>query len=170
VRDLTNTDRVPSIERISVRCALVLAAAVLTAVAGCGGPKYPETVPVTGTVTQDGKPVDGADVQLIPTGGDPQIRSAGGTTDAEGKFSVKTYFDPQNQKEGAMKGDFAVTISKLEKREVPEGMKPEEAMALSMKQGPPKQLLPKKYLAPNTSGIKVSVGDASPEPLKIDIQ
>lgn len=153
-------------EKPPVRFALVLATASLLA-AGCGGESFPETYPVTGVVTFKGKPLEGADVQLIPT--DPAVRSAGGTTDAEGKFSVKTYFDPQNQSEGAMRGEYAVTITKVEAAKIPEGMKPEEMMAYHMKRGAPKSLLPAKYKAPNTSGFKVSVGETPPEPLQLDL-
>jgi hypothetical protein len=152
-----------------VRIAPVLATAALLA-AGCGGPSYPETYPVTGVVTLKGKPLEGADVQLVPLGNDTSVRSAGGTTDAEGKFSVKTYFDPQHHAEGAMKGEYAVTVSKLEAREMPAGMEPAKAMAQMMKQGPPKNLVPKKYQTPPTSGFKVSVGDAPPAPLKLDLK
>jgi len=150
-----------------VRCAFVLAAAALLT-AGCGGESFPETYPVTGVVTFKGKPLAGADVQLVPS--DPAVRSAGGTTDAEGKFSVTTYFNPQNQTEGAMAGEYAVTVSKIESREVSADVEPTQAMAQMMKQGgPPKNLVPKKYQAPNTSGFKVSVGETPPEPLKLEL-
>ena len=134
---------------------------------GCGGEDYPETYPVTGVVTYQGSPVQGADVVLVPS--NPDVRSAGGYTDAEGKFSVKTYFSPEHHVEGAMSGEYGVTVSMMEKREIPPDLKPEEVMAYHMKLGPPKSLLPKKYSAPNTSGFKVSVGDAPPEPLKLEL-
>jgi hypothetical protein len=152
-----------------LRIVLILAtAAVLTA--GCGGPSFPETYPVTGVVTLNGKPLEGADVQLVPAGNDPKARSAGGTTDAEGKFSVKTYFDAEHHAEGAVTGEYVITLSKLEKSEMPEGMEPTKAMAQMMKDGPPKNLVPKKYQVPTTSGFKVSVGKAPPEPLKLELQ
>lgn len=137
-------------------------------ITGCGGEDYPATYPVTGVVTYHEKPVEGADVVLVPSS--PDIRSAGGSTDAEGKFTVQTYFDPQNQLEGAMTGEYTVTISKQAKADIPQGLKPEEEMAYYMKHGQQKSPLPKKYSTPATSGFKVSVGDAPPEPLMLELK
>ncbi|MBA3312549.1 MAG: carboxypeptidase regulatory-like domain-containing protein [Planctomycetaceae bacterium] len=152
---------------MAVRWSFVLlTVAFLTT--GCGGESYPETYPVTGIVTLDGKPVEGANVALVS--GDPAVRSAGGMTDAQGNFSVTTYFDPQHQPEGAMPGDYAVTVSKLEELETSAAPSAEEMMAGQMKFTPLKSLLPKKYGDPKTSGFKVTVGEAPVEPLKLDLQ
>jgi hypothetical protein len=135
---------------------------------GCGE-SYPETYPVTGVVTHKGKPVEGADVVLVPS--DEKLRSAGGMTDADGKFSVTTYFDPEHQSEGAMPGDYGVTVSKTEVLEAPPGLKPEEIMAYHMKHGTPKPQLPTKYAAAKTSGFNVTVtADSETPPLKLDLQ
>lgn len=136
---------------------------------GCGsGEKIPVAHPVTGNVTFEGKPLEGANVVLVPS--DPANKSAGAMTDAEGNFSVKTYWNAENQLEGALPGEYGIAVTKQEQRDVPADMKPEEVMAMHMKLGPPKALLPKKYSAPTTSGFKVSVGDAAPEPLKLDLK
>ena len=135
---------------------------------GCGGSKLPKTYAVTGVVTLNDKPLDGADVVLVPSS--PDVRSAGGVTDAEGRFALKTYFDPKNQVSGAMTGEYGVTVTKLEKREVSASLKPEEAMAQAMKMGPAKSAVPKKYNAPATSGFKLSVGTSAPPPLKLDLK
>lgn len=153
-------------EMIIVRAPALLLVLSFLAM-GCGE-SYPETYPVTGTVTYNGKPVEGANVALVPS--DPAVRSAGGMTDARGSFSVKTYFDSEHQSEGAMPGDYGISVSKPGVVETPAGLKPEEAMAYYMKHGPPKALLPTKYQVPAKSGFKVTVGDASPEPLRLDLK
>ena len=42
-------------------------------------------------------------------------------TDAQGNFSVKTYFTSEYQSEGAMKGEYDVTVSKPGVVEAPPG-------------------------------------------------
>lgn len=70
---------------------------------GCG-PKYPETIPVAGTVTLDGRPVSGAAVVFTPEAGE----AATATTDASGRFSLSTF----RLGDGALPGDYRVTVSK----------------------------------------------------------
>jgi hypothetical protein len=74
--------------------------------AGCG-PSRPETVPVSGRVTLDGRPVEGATVMFSP---EAEGRPATGTTDAEGNFTLKT-FEPGD---GALLGKHRVTVTKVE--------------------------------------------------------
>lgn len=149
--------------RMPIMCLPV----ALVLLAGCSGSNLPKTYPVTGVVTYNGKPVEGAAVTLIPS--NDNGRSAGGETDVNGKFSVKTYLSPQDQPEGAVAGEYTITVTKLEKRELPEGMKPEEAIKVFRDMGPPKQLLPKQYGSPNTSELKVTITDTAPEPLTLDL-
>lgn len=148
------------------RCLLPLAPFLLAV--GCSGSDVPTTYRVTGQVNLDGAPVEGATVSLIPA--ETTGRSASGVTDADGKFSVKTYIDPKNQPEGALPGDYSITVSKQETRAVAEGLDPEEAMAEFKKLGPPKHLLPKQYRAPNTSGFSIKVEDRAPDPLVLDLK
>jgi len=83
-------------------------AALSTAVLGCGdaGPKY---VPVSGTVTLDGKPYGEAVVVFLPkaTAGNPNPgRSSAGETDASGHFVLKT----DELKNGAVIGKHLVKV------------------------------------------------------------
>ena len=56
---------------------------------GCrGGSSFPDPVPVTGTITLNGAPLEGAIVSFFTEG---VSRLAGGLTDAEGKYSVDAY-------------------------------------------------------------------------------
>ena len=76
---------------------------VATAMMGCGS-DGPELAEVTGVVTVDGKPVPGAVLTFVPTGGGSP--SYGGT-DTDGKYRLM-YTDT---KYGAMIGDHEVEIA-----------------------------------------------------------
>jgi len=84
----------------------------LLAVAGCG-PKTPETVPVTGLVTQGGMPVEGATVTFTRgSGGLAEGETAIGKTDANGRYELITHFGPQTSAHGVVLGEYEVIISK----------------------------------------------------------
>lgn len=72
--------------------------------AGCssGRPSY-EMTPVSGAVTFDGKPIEGANVVFHSETGP----SATGTTDSSGQFSLAT----RNYGEGIPPGDYLVQIN-----------------------------------------------------------
>src|SRR5436305_14453351 len=94
----------PDVRYISVVCVL----SVLLSAYGCGssGHNLPKTVPATGVVTLDGKPVDGAQVVLVPAG--QEITGASGVTDSSGRFSLRAY----PEKDGAIPGEYKVQVSK----------------------------------------------------------
>ena len=73
------------------------------ALSGCG-PSYPETIPVTGSVSLDGKPVAGAAVVFTPEEG----HLATGTTDGSGQFELSTF----QLGDGALPGKHRVTVAK----------------------------------------------------------
>ena len=96
-------------------------------VAGCG-PRYPSTVPVTGTVTYRGQPVEGANVLFSRASGDlSKGELAVGKTDANGKFELISHFGSQASAKGAVPGKYEVTISK---HVPPPGMTPAQYQAL----------------------------------------
>lgn len=82
---------------------VAMLAAFGLALPGCG-PKYPETFPVSGTVTLDGKPVAGAAVVFTPEEG----HQATGTTDDSGRFELSTF----QLGDGALPGPHRVTVAK----------------------------------------------------------
>jgi hypothetical protein len=75
--------------------------------AGCG-----KTVGIKGKVTLDGQPVEGASVQFVPIG---EGQPAFGTTDASGVFTLSTF----KQGDGALKGEYKVTVSKMSDNVLP---------------------------------------------------
>jgi hypothetical protein len=157
-------------EETAVRTyVLVMMPFVSLALAGCGGETYPSTVPVTGVVNYQGKPVDGATVTLVPT--DAKGRSASGITAADGKFSVKTFYGADHNPEGALPGDYLISVTKTAAAATPPaGMTQWEEQSWYSKQGAPKPLLPKQYMSPERSGLKVTVGKSSPDPLTLDLK
>ena len=129
--------------------------------AGCG-PDRPATIAVSGTVTLDGSPVEGAVVGFTPAEGG---RPATGTTDASGKFTLTT-FEKGN---GALPGRHTVTISKTKTT----GAQGDPMAGQGGEQGAPagptlsgpmrpgqqtvEWLIPQKYSNPKTSGLSCEV-------------
>jgi hypothetical protein len=75
---------------------------------GCSG-KLP-IVPVSGTVTLDGKPLEGFQVFFQPIHGETSkpMLTASGLTNAHGKFTLKTV--EENPRKGVSVGEYRVTI------------------------------------------------------------
>ncbi|MDY3554606.1 hypothetical protein R5W24_003732 [Gemmata sp. JC717] len=104
-----------------------LCAAALFGAAGCGGGG---PVSVSGAVTLDGQPVEGASVSFTPAAGDGGgVGGSYGKTDAQGRYALKTVIGDRG---GAVPGKHKVTIS-LSK---PDPKSPE---------GAEKNLIPAKY-------------------------
>jgi hypothetical protein len=120
----------------------------LLAVGGCSkGSNLPRTVPASGIVTLDGKPVDGAQVVFVPAG--DAKTGATGVTNASGKFSLRAY----PEKDGAIPGEYQVQVSKTIKVEL-DGKKG------SLDGGDPVRFeygVPAKYTGAKTSGLKVTI-------------
>lgn len=139
-------------------CALVSA--------GCGSaetlPKDAvKTVPVSGLVTLDGKPVTDATVtfQAPAVGADGKpVPSAVGKTDSSGRYQLTTY----RPNDGAAPATYLVSILKVEtpKIETPTGGEyvPPEAKK-DVKPVKPTFLVPEKYSVPGTSGLSGTVKD-----------
>jgi len=133
-------------------------------VAGCGN----RPSKVTGTVTLDGTPVEGATVTFIPVDG--KARSASGSTSADGTFELTTFKD----KDGALPGDYKVTVSY---RDPIEFDKPPATGLDAMKMGQKtqaKSTKKAKYTIPANYGDEkktplptVAVPTSAPVPLEI---
>jgi hypothetical protein len=149
-------------------CGLVLVGIALGMTIGCGPPVVvrPATFQVTGTVTLDGSPVEGAAVSFVPA---PGGTAAAGTTDASGKYTLTTF----EGGDGALPGEYSVKIAKYEggpvatgtASEGDEGMMTAEYDAQAQGQetddAGPKNLLPEKYNDESTSELKATVTEGT---------
>lgn len=147
------------------------------AIAGCGGEEkeLPQTVPVSGTVTYNGSPVEGALVSFQSASVDSSgnaPKPATGTTGPEGRFELSTYVSGADLAVGALPGEYKVIISKTETSAAPEGQSVEDQMRQQMMGGEalkPKHLLPEKYASPETTDLTASVGDSGAENLEFSL-
>lgn len=140
---------------------------VSVVLSGCGGSRFPKTYKVSGTVTQGGKPVDGALVTFLSTEGG---KSAIGSTNANGEFKLST-FGPSD---GALPGSYKVTITKssapppaaspalqpgvIASGDIGEDYAPPAGnVGTQGGGGAPKNSLPAKYASDSTSGLIATV-------------
>lgn len=151
----------------------VLAAMSLLAllISGCNSSGSVPPVPVSGKVTLEGKPVEGAIVTFLTKTGEG--RSASGKTGADGAFKLTSI----NTNDGAPPGDYIITIAKTEMKGADSGggidiskgdygaaygaaMAAAASGNMSKVQ---KDLLPKKYASAADSGLTRTVvkGDAN---------
>jgi len=134
----------------------ILGAALLAALVGCGTKTEArlKAHPVQGKVTVAGKPEAGVRVTLYPKDpGNPKVRQAQGLTGPDGTFTLSTYV----ANDGAIEGDFAVTLQYLKLVDKGNGNVP----------GP--NVLPEKYAKPQTTDITyhVNPGDNSIPPIDV---
>lgn len=114
---------------------------------GCGGKSEadPDVVPATGTVTLDGKPLEGASVTFTGPG-----QGGTGVTDAAGKYEI-THF---RAGKGVRPGDYSVSITKVVMADgtpIPAGT--ESAAELITK-----DMVPQQYNANTMLKAKVEAG------------
>jgi len=128
-------------------------------VVGCGesgdGDRA-DRVAVTGTVTYNGTPVEGATVAFVPQGAD--TAGATGRTDASGRYELTT-FEPGD---GAVPGSYKVKIAKTVVAGVPQGDVEVDLDASGAEDEAPEaaeveQSLPDKYQNEETSGLTAEV-------------
>lgn len=142
----------------------VALACFLPVLAGCGGPKL---VPVTGAVTLDGKPVDGATVTFVSEDGK---NSFSGSTDASGKYSLQ-----EGEKVGALPGSYKVIVVKNPHKASSEAIDPAESMKMMKKEEEETHKASKAATGgagsdPKSKMMKsVAAAAAAPAPLKTDL-
>lgn len=134
----------------------------------------PKRVPATVTVTYRGAAVEGATVTFHPA--NPDGKPAFGRTDAQGRASLTT-FDPND---GALPGDYVVTVVKMEGGEQanqPSSTEvgampanPAQGGAPSLQNTGPRHLLPAKYADPNSSGLRATVNPSGENDFKFELQ
>jgi hypothetical protein len=123
---------------LSIAC-LILASAPLS---GCDS--RPARVPVSGTVTIDGEPVEHGQIMVVPEG----MRPAYGNLGPGGKFKLTTF----DQDDGVVTGTHKVTVSATE----PQGPSAQKWHA------------PQKYADLTESDVTVTV-DGPTDDLKVEL-
>lgn len=144
---------------MSVLLRLVLVVGVALLVAGCGA-SGPAIVPVTGIVTLDGAPVEGATVTFVSKVGN---RMADGKTDAAGKFSLTT--QDAKPTPGALEGEHSVTVNGARVVGANVGADGTSVDATSAKI---EWFLPQQYAQPDTSGLTATVKKGM-EPVQLNL-
>ena len=121
---------------------------------GCGGiAANPNLVPVTGTITLDGKPLAGASVTFVGIGATPG-EGATGLTDDAGKYELAHF----RAGTGAMPGEYKVVIMK---RVMSDGS-PIPAGTLSIAELATRDLLPLRFSDYHQTQLKANVAKEGP--------
>lgn len=144
---------------------------LFTLILGCGGGNMPSTVAVTGTVTLDGNPVEGASVNFLSDAGSI---TASGKTDAGGKFTLKTVIGSQSV-DGAILGRHKVAVVKTESdgqaitdpKEMMSKMAENPAITSDFKV---KNIVPNKYSNPTQSGLTAEVTEGGANDFTFDLK
>jgi hypothetical protein len=123
----------------------------LTLTAGCGSGR-PKCVAVSGVVTYQGKPVEGATVIFMP----PKSRPATGFTDAQGRFTLQTF----SAGDGGVLGEHVVCITKTV-------IDPNAANKSPYSKT--KSVLPARYGTPLKSPLKATVTGEGPNDFHFDL-
>jgi len=149
--------------------SIVVVTSCLIAVAGLSGctkqPSRPKTYQVHGTVTFNGKPVEGATVTFVSkegATGEPKPQAATAITDSNGRYAIGTFATG----DGAIPGEYLVKVTKYRTTQQQQsvGNDPESQMQayLQYQQGKqqqagPQNELPAKYENEKTSGLFITV-------------
>jgi len=143
---------------------LLVLPVLLLAAAGCSSRYKP--VPVSGEVTLNGKPVEGATVYFYAATDGPEGRPAVGTTDKAGQFRLGT----MGNADGALPGEYKVVVTKFvpsdpnlkipDFPDTPEGRAKREDFLYRVygeRKSPIKNVLPAKYENPASTPLECSV-------------
>ncbi|MEX2169936.1 MAG: carboxypeptidase-like regulatory domain-containing protein [Pirellulales bacterium] len=122
--------------------------------AGCSSAP-PELPPLSGTVTYQGAPVQGAIVVLHPAEAG-ELQPAQATTDSNGQFAISTHIGQGAYQPGLAPGKYLVEISKRE--------------VASDFTRPPRHLLPEKYASAKTSELTADVPAEGVEELEFTLE
>jgi len=138
--------------------AIALVACVVLAVGLVWSEMPPALVPVSGTVTIDGKPADSVTVYFWPVNrnstSDRMYRQATGMTDAAGRFALKS----GSGETGIAQGDYKVTFSRLVARGKAVGADTRKSVRSGAVES-----IPKSYLEPDQTPANATVSSSQRE-------
>jgi hypothetical protein len=130
---------------------------VLLSTIGCGArPGTAPTARVSGTVTYQGKPIEGVNIAFVPTSGRP----ASGVTDASGRFTLSTF----GTGDGAVLGSHKVVLA-----EMPDDAQPMPGEPGWEKWKNRKLRFAKKYADPELSGFTAEVKSGTKNVFSFDM-
>jgi hypothetical protein len=110
---------------------------------GCSKKASIETAKASGSVQYKGAPVEGAIVVFLPAAEADAARAAEARTNADGSFAMRTSTGSGEYQDGIPPGEYLVSVRKIEPP-------PDRS-------GPPREILPRKYGSPTSSGLKATV-------------
>jgi hypothetical protein len=138
---------------------------LLCATAGCGGKHTP--VPVSGTVTLDGQPLEGATVYFYMVGDEREGRPAMGTTNKDGEFQLSTL----GNNDGALPGRYKVVITKYvptnPNLKIPDF--PDTLEGRNDRQDFMYKNFEAKGIQPFTNSLPPKYGDSNSTPLEVEV-
>lgn len=163
--------------RVSRSICFIVTLSLVSVLGGCGGSDKPDTVPVSGKVTLDGVPVEGASVMFRPEG---PGRPGTAMTDANGMYSLSSYGEPND---GAVPGEYTVAVIKIggPGASAPAGAAPPQSdpNALSSIDGTAdtstakvpetEYFVPKQYTDPATSGLKLTIPEGGGDNINLEL-
>jgi hypothetical protein len=126
--------------------------------AGCGGPKLPQGVPISGVVTYQGKPLSGGAVYYVPvenSGGRPAI----GRIDMDGRFHMRS----TKGIGGVLPGEYEIRL------EPDDGLPDDPRQARPTSRVPEVVTIPDKYLHTASSGLTDDVQPGHPGTFDIEL-
>ena len=148
--------RMPIPMSVAKLSAPLAVAVCLAAAGGCtssGDEGFPETVPVKGKVSMAGQPLSKGSISFIPNSGRP----ATALIQPDGTYVLGTF----KEKDGAVPGHFRVTVTATtaDPNQMPRPGDP-----------PPKNLVPKKYNRPESSGLTADVEKKDTKDFDFDLK
>ena len=141
-------------------CIFLLTALSVLTFSGCGGGNDGR-VAISGSVTLDGKPLDGGTIAFIGGGGGSLATAS---TNKEGKFQIQVALGLN--KVAISKDDPAAAIQTAVKPE--DMLMGTDAEYKAQQQSKPKELVPVKYSKPDSSGLSFDIVSGM-QPLSIGL-
>ena len=134
---------------------------------GCSGgqaenPDWPKRYPVSGTVTYQGKPIEGAEVTFTSRIG---TSTGAGKTDSSGRFKLTTHIEG----DGVVAGPQVIAIHRV--NVVDKTPKDVDVSAGGVALPPEiTWIIPEKYSISSKSGLTANVTETGPNDFKFDLK